>query len=107
MDNQFLRRTNLTAAAASVLSRTTYGYDSTSRLATVNDGTNDTATYSHLANSPLVGQIVLANNGLTRMTTSRTYDFLNRLTQVSSAPSGAGQAVLSAGYNNNPANQRT
>ena len=34
-----LRRTNLTARASSVLSRTTYGYDAASRLATVRDTT--------------------------------------------------------------------
>jgi len=28
----------------------------------VNDGNRNTATYSYLANSPLVGQIVYANN---------------------------------------------
>jgi RHS repeat-associated protein len=42
-----------------------------------------------LANSPLVGQIVYATNGITRMTTSKTFDDLNRLTGISSAPSGA------------------
>jgi RHS repeat-associated protein len=39
-----------------------------------------------LANSPLVGQIVFATNGMTRMTTSKTYDNLNRLTAISSLP---------------------
>jgi len=49
-----------------------------SRLATVNDGKNNTATYSYLANSPLVSQIVFATNGMARMTSSKTYDDLNR-----------------------------
>ena len=55
--DQFLRRTNLTAlAGASTLSSTAYGYDNAFRLQTVNDGNNDVAKYSYLANSPLVGQ---------------------------------------------------
>jgi hypothetical protein len=58
-------------------------------LATVNDGNNDVATYSYLANSPLVGQIVFTQNGSTRMTTTKQYDNLNRLTQISSAPTAA------------------
>jgi hypothetical protein len=53
----------------------------------VNDGNQNTATYSHLANSPLVGQIVFANYGSTRMTTTKQYDYLNRLTAISSSPS--------------------
>jgi hypothetical protein len=32
--------------------------DAASRLATVSDGNGNTAGYSYLANSPLVGQIV-------------------------------------------------
>ena len=55
---------------------------------------NNSATYSYLANSPLVGQIVLANSGTTRVTTAKQYDFLNRLTQMSSAPSGAPAIIL-------------
>jgi hypothetical protein len=78
-----------------------------SRLATVNDGNNSTATYSYLANSPLVSQIVFATNGATRMTTGKTYDDLNRLTQISSAPGGAGLLPLTYTYTYNLANQRT
>jgi YD repeat-containing protein len=80
-----------------------------------------------LANSPLVSQIVFATNGMTRMTTSKTYDNLNRLTAISSLPtaqlvrhsfparhsfsgggSGGGslQPIASA-FSYNPANQRT
>ena len=63
--------------------------------------------FSLLANSPLVGQILFATNGMTRMTTSKTYDNLNRLTQISSAPSGTGILPVTYNYNYNPANQRT
>ena len=82
------------------LCRAIYGYDAASRLASVSDGTNS-ATYSYLANSPMVGQIVFASNGVTRMTTSRQYDYLNRLSAISSSPSN------SFAYLYNAANQRT
>src|SRR5580658_319940 len=39
---------------------------------------------SNLAYSPLVGQIVFASNTVTRTTTSKQYDFLNRLNSISS-----------------------
>jgi RHS repeat-associated protein len=42
--------------------------------------------FSLLANPPLLSQIVFATNGMTRMTTSKTYDYLNRLTAISSQP---------------------
>ncbi len=101
-----LRRTNLVALNGStVLSRTTYGYDAASRLFTVSDGTN-TAGYSYLANSPLVSQINFTNAGALRMTTTKSYDFLNRLTSINSA--NASSVVLdSHGYSYNSANQRT
>ena len=56
---------HLTTRATSILSSTAYGYDAASRLQTVNDGHNNTASYSYLANSPLVSQIVFATNGAT------------------------------------------
>lgn len=69
------------------------------------DGTNS-ATYAYLTNSPLVSQITFASNVATVMTTTKTYDYLNRLTSVSSA--NASSVVLdSHGYTYNSANQRT
>ena len=80
-------------------------YDGASRLKTVTDETNS-AAYSYLANSPLVSQIVFSNGTSLRMTTTKTYDALNRLTSISSANASA--AVLdSHGYGYNSANQRT
>ena len=75
-------------------------HGSASRLASVSDGNGDSAAYSHLANSPLAGQIAFAQSGATRMTTSKQYDYLNRLSSVSS-PSNA------FAYSYNAANQRT
>ena len=106
--DQFLRRTTLaTSSPLSNLTSTAYGYDAASRLGTVNDGNGNLASYSYLANSPLVGQIVFTNNGAVRMTTTKQYDFLNRLTQISSAPGAAYVLPLAFNYNYNPANQRT
>jgi hypothetical protein len=102
--NQFdadLRRTNMALLnGATTLCRTTNGYDNASRLATVSDGTN-VATYSYLANSSLVGQITFAQSGTTAMTTSKQYDYLNRLSSIASTPSN------SFAYQYNSANQRT
>jgi RHS repeat-associated protein len=103
--DQYLRRTNLTALASSVLSQTIYGYDNASRLASDSDGNNDTATYNYLANSMLVSNITFKQSGTTRMTNTKTYDYLNRLTQISSAPSSGLASTFNYSYN--AANQRT
>jgi RHS repeat-associated protein len=102
-----LRRTNLTVLnpASSVVYRVGYSYDAASRLATVSDGTN-TAGYSYVANSPLVSQISFTNAGALRMTTTKTWDYVNRLLSISSA-NASGGVLDSHGYSYNSANQRT
>jgi RHS repeat-associated protein len=107
--DQFLRRTNVTLMnGSSPLASALYGYDAASRLVGVtNLIDNDSATYSYLANSPLVSQITFNQIGATRMTTSKLYDYLNRLTQISSAASAAYTLAQTFNYNYNPANQRT
>ena len=101
--DQYLRRTSLWLGnQPSTLQSINYGYDNASRLQTVTDnsaGTADSATYSYLANSPLVSQIVFKQSTTTRMTTTKQYDYLNRLTAISSA-------VPSFAYSYNAANQR-
>jgi len=103
----YLRRTSFTALTnGTAFVGDSFSYDSASRLQTVTDnGSGNSATYSHLAKSPLVGQIAFANGGQTRMTTTKQYDYLNRLTATSSVPSAA--AVVSFAYQHNSANQRT
>jgi RHS repeat-associated protein len=81
-----------------------YAYDNASRLSMVSDGTNS-ATYSYLANSPLVSQILFKQAAATRITTTQQYDYLNRLQQISAAPSG-GQLGTVYAYQYNAANQR-
>ena len=83
-----------------------YAFDPV-QLQRVNDGNGDTAGYNYLANSPLVGQIALTQNGTVRMTTTKQYDDVNRLTSISSQPSGPGVPPASFAYNYNSANQRT
>src|SRR5205085_72484 len=101
----FLRRTtNGLVSGSTWLTQTRYGYDTASRLSTVASGTN-TVKYSYLANSPLVGQVFFTNGSALRMTTTKKYDYLNRLTSISSAPSGS--SAISFDYTYNTANQRT
>ena len=105
--DNLLRRTNLTAKGASFLTRNSYGYDAASRLSTVKDGSNNVATYSYIANSPLVSQIAFTNGTSRRMATTKSYDYLNRLTKISTTPPGAGAGPVTFNYTYNQANQRT
>ena len=88
-----------------MLARYTNNYDAASRLLTVSDGTN-AAAYSYLANSPLVDHIVFASNSVTTMTTSNSYDMVNRRTAVTNANGSGGPLDLHR-YAYNTANQRT
>ena len=100
-----LRRNKLVLLSNSTAILTiTNNYDNASRLQTIGDGTIS-ATYSNLANSSLVGQITFAKSGVTKMTTTKQYDLLNRLTSIASAPSGTNALSFAYGYNS--ANQRT
>jgi len=112
VSNQYdnlLRRTNVAvlSSPANVLAATTYGYDAASRLQTVNDGSNNVAGYSYLANSPLVGQIGFTNGSVGRMATTKQYDFLNRLTAIASQSTVAYTQPQAFNYAYNAANQRT
>jgi YD repeat-containing protein len=61
-------------------------------------------TYSYLANSPLVTNIWFTNNSTLRMTTTKAYDYLNRLTNIGSSSSSFSSSF---DYVYNPASQRT
>jgi len=99
----YLRRTNLALNTSPTALKVTNSFDTAGRLAIVSDGTYG-ATYGYLANSPLVSQIAFSH-GTNVMTTTRTYDYLNRLTSISSV--AAGSSPVSFGYTYNSANQRT
>ncbi len=107
--DQFLRRTNLVALnSGTPLTWQSFGYDNASRLNLVTDNTGSTAysaAYTYIADSPLVSQIVFEENSTTRMTTTKTYDDLNRLASISSVPSSG--STVSFGYAYSAANQRT
>ena len=100
----FLRRTAV-GLSTQPSTLTTYAYDAAGRLQSVANG-NNTATYGYVANSPLVGQITFQNGGVSRMTTTKTYDFLNRLTSIGSV-NAQSSALDSHSYGYNSANQRT
>ena len=96
----FLRRSSLSGAGVSVA----YSYDAASRLASVTNGIH-TVTYAYVPNSSLVSNVVFASNGTTKMTTTKSYDNLDRLTSI---VSDAGTfPVSSHSYAYNDANQRT
>jgi RHS repeat-associated protein len=96
-----LRRTVVGLSNSAAL--TTYGYDAVSRLSTATNG-DQTVAYTYLANSPLVSQITFKQSGTTRMTATKSYDNLNRLTRIESVPSGSSPVSFNYGYNS--ANQR-
>jgi len=103
--DSLLRRTDLAVLQSSnPLIQQSFAFDAASRLQTVSDSTN-TATYTYVVNSPLVGNITFQHNGQTVMTTTKTYDYLNRLTAIQSSV-GASPAA-SFNYIYNSANQRT
>ena len=82
-----------------------FGYDAASRLHTVTQGSS-VATYTYVANSPLVGQIVLQQTAAPGMTISKQFDYLNRLTAISALNSQQ-STFNSFSYNYNSANQRS
>jgi YD repeat-containing protein len=91
--------------STTTLASAAFGYDG-GRLSTVTDGSWN-STYTYLANSPLVGQIVHKLKSPPVMTDTRQYDLLNRLASISSTPAGTNQWPVSFGYQYNDANQRT
>ena len=60
---------------------------------------NYTAAYSYLANAPLVSRIAFRSNTVPRMTTTRSYDFLNRLTDIVSGTGVSPVFLFADGYN--------
>ena len=101
--DEFARRASLAALNSSTpFLQHAFGYDDASRLHSVTDNTGATAysaTYTYLDNSPLVSQITFKQATTTRMTTTKQYDHLNRLTSISSSP-------FSSSYAYNNVNQR-
>jgi RHS repeat-associated protein len=86
------------------LASTAYVWDSASRLVLVKSG-DLSAGYIYVANSPLVAEITFTNNGVEIMRTVKSYDMLNRLTNIVSTTNGV--ALSKFAYLYNTANQRT
>ncbi len=103
-DSLHRRSTNAVLLNGVIQAMTAYSYDDLSRLATVSDGTNS-ATYSYVPDSTLIGGVVYAQNGTNRMTRTNQYDALNRVTNIVWK---VGSTVISSfAYQYNSANQRT
>ena len=89
--DHLLRRTNLLAKySTTALLQQSSTFDAASRLLSVSNSAASSsyaATHTYLANSPLVSQIAFTNGGARRMLTTKTYDLLNRLTNITSTPS--------------------
>jgi len=82
-----------------------YGYDTAGRLGTVTAG-DDVFAYSYIQSSgSLVGGITAQHNGNPVMTTTKSYDGLNRLTAISQQVGS--NVVSSHAYTYNQADQRT
>lgn len=79
-----------------------FSYDTAGRLYHVAAGSS-TAIYSYHTDSRLVSSIEFKQSSTSRMTTSKAYDYLNRLTSVSSGDDPGEYS----GYGYNLANQRT
>jgi hypothetical protein len=85
----YLRRQTVTARnGGASLQAATSAYDTAGRLSSVSDGTYS-ATYAYHPNSSLLNTVTFKQNTTPALTTTRTYDKLNRLQQIGSAPSGA------------------
>ena len=104
--DSLLRRSSLSVVnGGSQLSAIGYQYDAASRLQTVSDGMHG-ATYAYLPGSSLVSSIVFQTGGATKMTTTKSYDNLNRLIDIRTID--AQYSTLNAHtYTYNSANQRT
>lgn len=82
-----------------------FTYDNAGRMSVATDGSYS-ATYSYAANSRLVSQIVYKTNTTTRLTTTKKWDYLNRLLETTGTPSTTSELPTHFKYAYNNANQR-
>lgn len=107
------RRLKLTVKeGANPKSTVDYGYDTASRLKRVLFNSEAAADYGYVTDSPMVGTVTmgtattLGGTLTAKLTTTKAFDYLNRLRTITSVPSVAGQPTLAYGYTYNDANQR-
>lgn len=74
-----------------------YGYGSASRLASVTSG-DESVEYGYLTNSPLVETVISKRNGSTVLTTTKAYDYQNRLTATQSVAGGTAVSEYAYAY---------
>ena len=87
-----LRRETFSTNTGGPVFGVTWGYDGASRLSTVTLGT-ETTTYTYAADSGLVTGLATVRGSTPRLTTTSSYDALERLTSISSSN---GSAVVSS-----------
>lgn len=95
----------LSSVAAAAAPATGYQYDAASRLAKVTSGSN-AAAYAYVPNSALVQGIAFTNGPTPYLTTTKSYDNLDRLAAISHALNTQ-PSSLNFNYTYNAANQRT
>lgn len=100
----YLRRNTLSANTPTAISHS-FGYDTASRLEVVTDGAF-TSTFQYHPNSRLISGITHRESGVTRLSETRGYDFLNRLSVIESVPAAGYRYPVRFGYSYNDANQR-
>jgi len=85
-----------------------YSYDTGARMSQVRDNldTSFTTDYGYVTDSALIGNVTFKQSTTPRLTTTKNYDYLNRLRSISSVASGE-TLPLSYSYTYNNANQRT
>jgi YD repeat-containing protein len=104
-DNYMRRMTLVVLLNGTPLWTNIFKYDTASRLASASDNKNS-ASYSYVANSPMVSQIAFQQSGTKRMTTTEQYDLLNRLTSIGTT-NASSVTIASSAYGYNSGNQRT
>jgi RHS repeat-associated protein len=104
-NNGVLLRTNM-VMSTDAATEIGYQYDSASRLTNVVSGVFS-AGYNYQPNSSLLNQTISRHNGTNRLVVTRSYDYLNRLQQITSAPGAPDQLPWSYVYTYNEVNQRT
>ena len=103
-DNALRPETVTARNGAANLEAVAYDYDLAGRLWTVASG-SESATYAYQAHSSLLDTVRFRSNLTERLVTTRKYDRLNRLENISSKATAA--LPVSFGYQYNGANQRT
>ena len=98
--DSFIRRETLSVRNGSIALGNTivFGYDSASRLQSVDDGTYS-ATYDYITNSKWWEVLTFKAGSTLRATTVRQFDNLDRVRWISTSSAGAASLKFDYGYN--------